>query len=285
MTGEEMAVKLAETEARSKSNTHRLDHLEKSTEAINRLATSVEVMAKEQKHQTEAIKEVKTDLSDLSGKVEKIEAEPGNRWKTHRRESDPPRHCGGGGLHIGPGGAMSGKYEAKTPSRLSRLVKADRENSSPIRKGDNRLLCGRRLRGELVRAPYHVQDGKRPRGPPGRDPRLFRRRAPLAMPENRPQKGRQGRTNNKRFRGHRDLTRGKDYTMNEKIIKRIANLLSVKSIVTITLTAVFAYLAVTNKIAQDFMTVYAVVIAFYFGTQTQREQSTTDGTQTTEEGK
>lgn len=24
----------------------------------------------------------KTDLSDLSGKVEKIEAEPGNRWKT-----------------------------------------------------------------------------------------------------------------------------------------------------------------------------------------------------------
>lgn len=67
--------------------------------------------------------------------------------------------------------------------------------------------------------------------------------------------------------------------------KSIANLLSVKSIVTITLTAVFAYLAVTNKIAQDFMTVYAVVIAFYFGTQTQREQSTTDGTQTTEEGK
>ena len=61
------------------------------------------------------------------------------------------------------------------------------------------------------------------------------------------------------------MTRGKDYTMNEKIIKRIANLLSVKSIVTITLTAVFAYLAVTNKIAQDFMTVYAVVIAFYFG--------------------
>ena len=78
------------------------------------------------------------------------------------------------------------------------------------------------------------------------------------------------------------MTRGKDYTMNEKIIKRIANLLSVKSIVTITLTAVFAYLAVTNTIAQD---LYAVVIAFYFGTQTQREQTTTDGTQTTEEGK
>ena len=68
------------------------------------------------------------------------------------------------------------------------------------------------------------------------------------------------------------MTRGKDYTMNEKIIKRIANLLSVKSIVTITLTAVFAYLAVTNKIAQDFMTVYAVVIAFYFGTHPARTE-------------
>ena len=64
--------------------------------------------------------------------------------------------------------------------------------------------------------------------------------------------------------------------MNEKIIKRIANLLSVKSIVTITLTAVFADLAVTNKIAQDFMTVYAVVIAFYFGTQSQKTQELLD---------
>lgn len=122
MTGEEMAVKLAETEARSKSNTHRLDHLEKSTEAINRLATSVEVMAKEQKHQTEAIKEVKTDLSDLSGKVEKIEAEPGNRWKTLVEKVILLVTAAVVG-YILPGGAMSGKYEAKTPSRLSRLVK------------------------------------------------------------------------------------------------------------------------------------------------------------------
>ena len=55
--------------------------------------------------------------------------------------------------------------------------------------------------------------------------------------------------------------------MNEIIAKRLGNLLSVKSIVTLVLTAVFAYLAVAGKIAQDFMTVYAVVIAFYFGTQ------------------
>ena len=60
--------------------------------------------------------------------------------------------------------------------------------------------------------------------------------------------------------------------MNENIIKRLGALMSVKSSVTLALTAVFAYLAVTGQIAQDFMTVYAVVIAFYFGTQSQKIQ-------------
>ena len=58
----------------------------------------------------------------------------------------------------------------------------------------------------------------------------------------------------------------------DKIIKRLANLLSVKSIVTLVLTGVFAFLAITNQINQDFMTVYAVIIAFYFGTQSQKIQ-------------
>ena len=63
----------------------------------------------------------------------------------------------------------------------------------------------------------------------------------------------------------------------ELIKKRCANLLSVKSLVTLTLTVVFAYMAVTNQISQDFMTVYAVVIAFYFGTQSQKQQDALDG--------
>ena len=58
--------------------------------------------------------------------------------------------------------------------------------------------------------------------------------------------------------------------------KRLANLLSVKSIVTIILTGVFAFMAVTGKISQDFMTFYAVVIAFYFGTQSQKVQDAVD---------
>ena len=67
--------------------------------------------------------------------------------------------------------------------------------------------------------------------------------------------------------------------MKEKLIKRAANLLSVKSLVTLVLTAVFAYMAVTEKISQDFMTIYAVIIAFYFGTQSQKVQDAVDGEQ------
>ena len=63
----------------------------------------------------------------------------------------------------------------------------------------------------------------------------------------------------------------------ELIKKRFANLLSVKSLVTMTLTVVFAYMAVTEKISQDFMTIYAVIIAFYFGTQSQKVQDAVDG--------
>ena len=64
--------------------------------------------------------------------------------------------------------------------------------------------------------------------------------------------------------------------MKELIIKRAANLLSVKSITTLVLTVVFAYMAVTGKISQDFMTIYAVIIAFYFGTQSQKVQDTVE---------
>ena len=63
----------------------------------------------------------------------------------------------------------------------------------------------------------------------------------------------------------------------ELMKKRLANLLSVKSITTLVLTVVFAYMSVAGKISQDFMTVYAVVIAFYFGTQSQKQQDALDG--------
>ena len=60
--------------------------------------------------------------------------------------------------------------------------------------------------------------------------------------------------------------------MSKAVIKRLENLLSVKSLVTVMLTAVFTVMALRGAISQDFMTVYAVVIAFYFGTQSQKVQ-------------
>lgn len=54
--------------------------------------------------------------------------------------------------------------------------------------------------------------------------------------------------------------------------ERFSKLLTVKSIVTIILTAVFAALALLGRIQPDqFMTVFTVVIAFYFGTQAEKK--------------
>lgn len=55
-------------------------------------------------------------------------------------------------------------------------------------------------------------------------------------------------------------------------MQRLARLLSVKSIVTLILTSVFAYLAITGVIvAEQFQTIFTVIISFYFGTQAKKE--------------
>lgn len=58
----------------------------------------------------------------------------------------------------------------------------------------------------------------------------------------------------------------------ELLYKRLTNLLTVKSIVTIMLTVVFSWLAVTGHVSTDqFLTVFTVVIGFYFGTQAEKK--------------
>ena len=53
--------------------------------------------------------------------------------------------------------------------------------------------------------------------------------------------------------------------------ERLDKLLSVKSIVTLILTAVFAYLAATAVVSSDqFVSIFTMVISFYFGTQHQK---------------
>ena len=58
----------------------------------------------------------------------------------------------------------------------------------------------------------------------------------------------------------------------ENLKKRLANLLTVKSIVTVALTAVFSVLALRGIISgSEFLTIFTVVIGFYFGTQRAKE--------------
>ena len=58
----------------------------------------------------------------------------------------------------------------------------------------------------------------------------------------------------------------------ENIKKRLGNLLAVKSLVTITLTVVFAVLALRESISgSEFLTIFTVVIGFYFGTRRVNE--------------
>lgn len=56
-----------------------------------------------------------------------------------------------------------------------------------------------------------------------------------------------------------------------KLTEALTKLLTIKSLVTISLTAVFCFLAATGQVGADlFLTVYTVIIAFYFGTQYER---------------
>lgn len=50
------------------------------------------------------------------------------------------------------------------------------------------------------------------------------------------------------------------------------DLLKVKSILTLVSTFVFAFLSITGKItAEQFMQIFSVIVAFYFGTQTEKK--------------
>lgn len=64
--------------------------------------------------------------------------------------------------------------------------------------------------------------------------------------------------------------------MKEKILNR---LLTVKSITTLTLTAVFAFLSATGAIGADaFQDIFYIIIAFYFGSSLEKTARANDTT-------
>lgn len=74
MEMEEIVRTLTAVDQQARNNTRRLDALEKSTETLNRLATSMEVMVTKQDV-------LNASVEKLSGDVELLKAEPGKRWK------------------------------------------------------------------------------------------------------------------------------------------------------------------------------------------------------------
>lgn len=61
----------------------------------------------------------------------------------------------------------------------------------------------------------------------------------------------------------------------ELLKKRLANLLCIKSLVTMIATVVFSVLSLRGDMSADkFLTVFTVIIAFYFGTQANKENKT-----------
>jgi predicted nucleic acid-binding Zn-ribbon protein len=65
--------RLTEVEERAKSNTHRLDKVEKQQDEFVDLVTSVKVLAEREQNVENDVKEIKSDVKSLTGK-------PGKRW-------------------------------------------------------------------------------------------------------------------------------------------------------------------------------------------------------------
>ncbi len=73
MTQEEMAEKLVEVEARSKSNKKRLDKMEERQDNLENLTKAFSVMQNEQEH-------IKTDVGEIKDDVKQLVAKPAKRW-------------------------------------------------------------------------------------------------------------------------------------------------------------------------------------------------------------
>lgn len=73
MAYDQIAAALAAVESRAKSNTHRLDEMERRQDDLDELVSSVKVLAVRQEAVEADVKEIKTDVKFLSGKS-------GRRW-------------------------------------------------------------------------------------------------------------------------------------------------------------------------------------------------------------
>ncbi len=71
---EDLAVRVAEIDQRSKSNTHRLDKMELRQDNLDKLVASVTALANEQEH-------IKADVTEIKADVKSLTEKPGKRWE------------------------------------------------------------------------------------------------------------------------------------------------------------------------------------------------------------
>lgn len=56
--------------------------------------------------------------------------------------------------------------------------------------------------------------------------------------------------------------------------EKLAKLIDVKSVMTLSITGAFIFLTITNKISPElFMSVFSLIVGFYFGTQSEKQKT------------
>ena len=75
MTNEEIAASIAEIDSRSRSNTHRLDKMEKRQDNLDKLVSAVAGMQKDLEH-------TQGDVQEIKGDVKAMMEIPKKRWGT-----------------------------------------------------------------------------------------------------------------------------------------------------------------------------------------------------------
>lgn len=75
MENDEMIKTLTEVDARSKSNSHRLDSVEKRQGELDKIVAAVAVIGTKQDNIESDVKEIKTDVKGIMEK-------PGRRWES-----------------------------------------------------------------------------------------------------------------------------------------------------------------------------------------------------------
>ena len=85
MNETEMEHRLTEVESRSKSNTHRIDKLEKVTEEIHIMSNTMIQLVEEVKHTNETVASLDKKVDKMDSRVDEMESAPGKEWSDAKR--------------------------------------------------------------------------------------------------------------------------------------------------------------------------------------------------------